>query len=150
MQRTICVTALVLMLCGAALAGGPEDALLQADQEYCKAVAAQRLDGWLSRMTDDVVTFGSRSKKGIDEVRATMQKAFDDADFNVTWEPLKAEIFPSGDMGYTTGRFTWHDVDNGKHVKLSGTYLTVWKKQKDGSWKVIADGGAPDEPVWKE
>jgi ketosteroid isomerase-like protein len=26
-----------------------------------------------------------------------------------------------------------------------GSYLTVWKKQSDGSWKVIADGGAPDK-----
>ena len=142
--------ALLCAFCSVVHAQGPEAALIQADREYCKAVAAQRLEGWLSRMTDDVVTFGSRSRKGIEEVRSTMQKAFDDADFRVEWEPQKAEIFPSGDMGYTTGRFTWFDVDNGKHVKLTGTYLTVWKKQKDGSWKVIADGGAPDEPVWKE
>jgi ketosteroid isomerase-like protein len=29
-------------------------------------------------------------------------------------------------------------------VRQSGTYLTVWRKDKDGSWKVAADGGAPD------
>lgn len=35
----------------------------------------------------------------------------------------------------------------GEIVRQSGTYLTVWRKDKDGSWKVVADGGAPDNPT---
>ena len=32
----------------------------------------------------------------------------------------------------------------GQTAKLTGKYQTTWKKQKDGSWKIVADIGNPD------
>ncbi|MGO4706379.1 DUF4440 domain-containing protein [Microvirga sp. 2MCAF38] len=58
----------------------------------------------------------------------------------LSWEPLKAEIAASGDLGYTFGRFKVRD--NGE-VKQHGAYVTIWKKQPDGSWKYVLDGGGP-------
>ncbi|MBF9233203.1 YybH family protein [Microvirga alba] len=59
-------------------------------------------------------------------------------DSSLTWEPLKAEIAGSQDLGYTFGRYKVHQ--NGE-VKLHGAYVTIWKKQPDGSWKYVLDGG---------
>ncbi len=100
----------------------------------------------MSYMAPNVVTFGDAGYKGLDEVRASMKQSFDNPDFKLTWEPTKAEMFPSGTMGYTVGKFTVRFPKDGKEVSFRGTYLTVWQKQKDGSWKVVADGGAPDGP----
>jgi ketosteroid isomerase-like protein len=54
---------------------------------------------------------------------------------------------PSGDMGYTWGHFEGHSKDAaGNDVTVKGRYITVWKKQADGSWKVALDAGANEPP----
>jgi ketosteroid isomerase-like protein len=58
------------------------------------------------------------------------------------WEPVRAEVSPDGQLGYTFGKWEYRDVDkNGKKDTEYGNYLTVWKKQKDNSWKYVYDGG---------
>jgi ketosteroid isomerase-like protein len=58
----------------------------------------------------------------------------------LSWEPLKAEIAQSQDLGYTFGRYTLREGDE---IKTHGVYVTIWKKQSDGSWKFVLDGGGP-------
>lgn len=119
--------------------------LLAADHAFSQDTAKRRLDGWMAFMADDAVLFSVKPIVGKDAIRAFYQPAFADADFSLSWQPSRAEMFPSGDTGYTTGRYELHAKDaKGNKVVRHGSYLTVWKKQPDGSWKVIADGGAPD------
>ena len=56
----------------------------------------------------------------------------------LSWEPLKAEIAASQDLGYTFGRYTLRE---GGEVKGHGVYVSIWKRQPDGSWKFVLDGG---------
>src|SRR4029077_19026428 len=62
------------------------------------------------------------------------------------WQPLKADVAASGAVGYTAGNWQIPVLDKrtNKRVLVTGKYLTVWKKQKDGSWKVVADIGNQD------
>jgi len=55
----------------------------------------------------------------------------------LTWEPFKAEASKSGDIGYTLGN--WKLVT--KDTTMYGNYYTIWKKQSDGKWKFVVDGG---------
>ena len=58
------------------------------------------------------------------------------------WEPLKAEVAASGDLGYTFGRYETIALDSLENKVVSyGTYVSVWKKQDDGSWKFVIDAG---------
>ena len=50
--------------------------------------------------------------------------------FSLQWTPAKAEVSESGDLGRTSG--TYESTMGG--VTDRGKYLTVWKKQADGSW----------------
>ncbi len=60
----------------------------------------------------------------------------------MAWEPQKGEVAQSGDLGYTWGKYTVETKDkDGKPVKSHGKYLNVWKKQANGSWKVVVDIG---------
>lgn len=71
--------------------------------------------------------------------QATYKAAPDDAGGPpLVWWPLKAGIARSGDLGFTTGPFTYDG-------KPGGYYFTVWKLQADGSWKWIFDGGPPSD-----
>lgn len=56
----------------------------------------------------------------------------------LVWWPLWAGIARSGDLGFTTGPYTFDG-------KAGGYYFTVWSKQADGSWKWLYDGGPPSD-----
>src|SRR5512140_1772865 len=55
------------------------------------------------------------------------------------WEPARAEVAGTGDLGYTTGPWEFRGSE-GKPVSFR-QYATVWRKQSDGAWKFgIATG----------
>jgi ketosteroid isomerase-like protein len=55
----------------------------------------------------------------------------------ITWSPFRAEAARSGDIGYTFGNWKFVHGDS----TFYGNYFTAWKKQKDGKWKFVVDGG---------
>ena len=57
------------------------------------------------------------------------------------WEPVAGDVSISGDMGYLMGPSTLTDNSQPKATPYYGFYLSVWKKQDDGTWKVIIDIG---------
>ncbi|MFZ1263392.1 MAG: hypothetical protein WAT34_07755 [Chitinophagaceae bacterium] len=58
----------------------------------------------------------------------------------VKWSPDFIDASSSGDMGYTYGKYTWQSKDSsGTIEEAKGVFHTVWKKQKDGSWKYVWD-----------
>jgi ketosteroid isomerase-like protein len=59
----------------------------------------------------------------------------------LVWQPAFAGMAASEDMGFTTG--PWEakvDVNDAKPGAY-GHFMTVWKKQVDGSWKFVVDLG---------
>jgi len=122
-----------------------EDALLQADRDFNKATQEKRLEGWMQFMADDVILLRGKPVFGKETVRVTLKGDWDDPAYSLSWEPKRVEIFKSGKIGTTTGRWTFHGKnEQGEKVTRQGDYLTVWQKQGDGSWKVIYDAGTPD------
>jgi len=59
----------------------------------------------------------------------------------LTWEPTFADVAQSGDLGYTTG--PWEIRPSGLKDKPTafGHFVSVWKRQTDGVWKVVMDLG---------
>jgi ketosteroid isomerase-like protein len=55
----------------------------------------------------------------------------------LTWAPRVADAAPSGDLAYTSGDAIIKDSGETSY----SNYLTVWKRQADGQWRVVADGG---------
>jgi hypothetical protein len=68
--------------------------------------------------------------------------------FAVGWQPTTVEVSTAGDLGYTVGTYesTLQD-EHGNPVTDRGKYVTVWKKQPDGKWKVVADIFNSDLPA---
>lgn len=67
--------------------------------------------------------------------------------FDLVWEPTLAVMARSGDFGYDTGPAKWRDKKEGKFTG-HGQFVSVWKKQQDGVWKVALDCGIenPEPP----
>ena len=52
----------------------------------------------------------------------------------------------SGDLAYDVGRYTMTIAHKDGSRQDKGKYLTVWKRQSDGGWKIVADAFSSDLP----
>ncbi len=60
--------------------------------------------------------------------------------YQLMWTPEGARMSAAGDMGFTWGHYEGDSKDaQGNPLKETGRYMTVWKKQPDGNWKVVLD-----------
>ena len=81
-----------------------------------------------------------RDGPGRDAVRRRVAGFLDDPDLDFTWEPELADVSAAGDMGWTVGHYRAELRRAGQEPKVqTGRYLTVWRRQPDGSWKVVVD-----------
>lgn len=60
---------------------------------------------------------------------------------DLVWEPTFAAIARSGDFGYDTGPAKWRANKKEPNFTGHGHFISIWKKQKDGAWKVALDCG---------
>ena len=119
------------------------DTLRQLEAEFMKAAAEHGSQGYLSYYADDAVEVPNGAPIIQGKVNIAKGMGFlDQKDNHLTWAPVGADISASGDLGYTYGTFEFRSKDkDGKAVVDHGKYTSIWKKQKDGSWKVVLDMG---------
>jgi ketosteroid isomerase-like protein len=123
----------------------PAVSVKHADLEFCRSVQERGLEGWMSYFeTDAVIGPSNPPARGKDAIRAIYSKVFARQNLEFQWVPLTGEVFGSGDLGYTSGRARMSYVENGALKERTSRYVTIWAKQADGTWKVIADFGASD------
>lgn len=122
-------------------------ALLSADRAFNQATAERRMDGWVAFFAENGSMFRPGGlATGPAAIRERMGATFADTSFTLTWDPTQADA--SGDLGYTVGRYESRRRDEqGKVLSGRGSYLTVWKRQADGTWKIVFDIGNPDGPM---
>jgi len=70
----------------------------------------------------------------------------------LAWRPWHAELSASGDLGWTTGPWTYRRDSTQQAVDAAGEYVTVWRREPDGRWRAVIDGGIghahePNAPV---
>lgn len=120
-------------------------AIMKADTDFAASVAARDRTRFLSFIAD-VTTFNGGTAgetHGRDAVMKDWSDFFDPAGPTLSWTPTKAEVVGGGDLGYSTGRSLLKGKDaKGATVERRAEYLTVWRKQKDGSWRVVFDTGS--------
>ncbi|MFL5391063.1 MAG: YybH family protein [Myxococcales bacterium] len=118
-------------------------ALMDADTQFARDTAERGVEGWVSWFTDDGTMYppARDAIEGRAAIREQMGDLYDprsrQGGLRLDWQPIRAEVSESGELGWTTG--------TSKVVTTAGMrqgrYITVWRKQADGSWKVWADLG---------
>jgi ketosteroid isomerase-like protein len=125
--------------------------LLQVDRDFAKTGVAKNIDSFMSFVTEDVRFYSAGvMRTGKLAFREGWAKGFADPNWTITWAPLYAEAGSSADLGYTTGSFEIHDKSSdGTPVVRKGSYVTIWRKQPAGTWKVALDMGSfvPPKPA---
>lgn len=136
---------LTILACGrSASREGVREALMAADRAFDSVVAVRGVEGWVSFYTDSGMEIPESGEPvvGRDAIRKHMSGLLSDTTLKLRWAPDKAEASADGSLGFTTGhwRLLAHD-STGEHAAYRGKFLTVWRRQPDGSWKVEADIG---------
>jgi len=117
--------------------------LRQLEGEFMKAAADKGSQGYMSYYADNAVEVPNGAALIEGKVNIAKGMSFlDDKNNQLTWTPVGADISSSGDLGYTYGNYEFHSKDkDGKPTIEYGKYTSIWKKQVDGSWKVVLDMG---------
>ncbi len=110
--------------------------LMHADSAFAAMSVAQGVKAaFLAYATEDAISFGGGAH--ISEGRQAIGASFDGFPSGavLAWWPVAAAIAESGDLGCTVGEATIASLNH------YSKYLTIWRRQRDGSWKFVADGG---------
>ena len=141
-----------LLVCAACVAFGlaqdprssdPAQVLLDADRRFAAGVAERGTPAWVEAFAPD----GVQLVAGVGEVprermAALMEPALGAGGGALAWEPLRARA--SGDLGYTVGRYASRGFQpDGAEQVEEGLYVTIWRRQADGTWKAELDTGVP-------
>jgi ketosteroid isomerase-like protein len=122
--------------------------LFDLEARFAKDVLERGGAAFADWFADDGVALGNGAAPLIGKVAIAKSANWLPQTYQLTWTPTDAMMGPSGDMGYTWGHYEGRSKDaNGNPVLTSGRYITMWRKEGDGSWKVALDAGANEPPA---
>ena len=126
-----------------------ERAIREADAATLKAAQAKDVDGAVANYAEDGSWLPPNAPmvKGKAAIRAGWLKLIGNPGFNIDWRIDKLEVGRADDLAYAiySYQLTLEDP-NGKPITDYGKDMAIWKKQSDGSWKMIADTFNSDLP----
>jgi ketosteroid isomerase-like protein len=99
------------------------------------SIAKGTREAFLANLNDDSVLFRPQAVPG----KSWIEKS-PPTTAQLSWEPAFADVAKTADLGYTTGPWELRRT-SGDLPSAFGHYVTVWKKQTDGVWKIAIDIG---------
>jgi uncharacterized protein (TIGR02246 family) len=125
-----------------------EAAIRAASIAWSQAATAKDLDKVIFFYADDAVQMPNKAPaaKGKENIRKNWAPMLAAPGPGLSWQTSSVEVTRSGDLAYETGAYNFVTTDNkGKSNDEKGKYVVVWKKQSDGSWKVVVDTDNTDQ-----
>jgi ketosteroid isomerase-like protein len=110
--------------------------LANAERSFAQTSLARGIrEAFVTYLADDGIIFRPGPINGKESWSARP-----DVKASLLWGPIYAEISRSNDFGYTTGPSQFKPDDPKARV-YHGNFVSIWKKQSDGQWKVRLDVG---------
>jgi ketosteroid isomerase-like protein len=121
--------------------------LFQLEAQFARDTAKGGGKAFASWFADDGVSLGNKQAPVLGYSAIASQTTWTPDQYQLLWTPQGGQMSPAADMGYTWGHYEGHAKDkNGNAVTTSGRYMTIWRKQPDGQWKVILDSSSEEPP----
>lgn len=111
--------------------------LVEAERSFAAASVSKGIRAaFLEYLADDAVVFLPEPVNGKEGYSKQPE-----SEAELSWYPAYADISNSFDWGYTSGPYEFRAKPEDEKPVGAGFYLSVWKKQPDGQWKVAIDQG---------
>jgi ketosteroid isomerase-like protein len=134
--------------CGGHNPRAAREELLAVDEHLAAEVAEQGISVFERYYAEDAVELPSFEPiiEGKSAILDFYRPYSNNPSFKLTWKPTRAEVSEDGGLGFTYGHYQATTADDqGNLVTRAGKYITIWRREYDGGWKIILDGGSPDQ-----
>ncbi|GAB3273893.1 hypothetical protein GCM10027347_46580 [Larkinella harenae] len=135
--------ALLLAVAGSAVAQSPLQDMVNTEKKFAQfSRDSTTKTAFLRYLAPDGITF---SKGKVTNGRESFEKN-PEGPGKLTWQPTAADVAAAGNLGYTTGPWEFRPKSLADKPTGHGHYVSIWKKQPDGNWRVVLDIGI-DHPA---
>jgi uncharacterized protein (TIGR02246 family) len=139
--------------CQKQAAGGADPSAAQSaikadEKKWNDQFKSKDMEALLSHYADDAFFIGPgvKAADGSTAIRKVYAEGLADRNFAISFASDKIDVAASGDLAYARGQFSekYSDPKTGQPTSITGSYITVYKKQQDGSWKAVEDFAAAE------
>jgi uncharacterized protein (TIGR02246 family) len=119
-----------------------ETAIRAASAAWSKAAQSKDLEKSLSFFADTAILMAPKSSavEGKENIRKVWQQMLALPGPGLSFLSTRVEVARSGDLAWEQGTYEFATRDErGETTIERGTYVTVWKKQPTGDWRVVGD-----------
>jgi ketosteroid isomerase-like protein len=113
-----------------------------AESSFAASMARRDLKAFAALISPEAVFFSDTAAlRGKEVVVDAWRRFFVERKPPFSWRPETVEVLSSGTLALTSGPV--HDPGG----KLIGTFTSIWRREADGSWRIIFDKGCPPPPA---
>jgi uncharacterized protein (TIGR02246 family) len=121
--------------------------VMQLSKEWSQAASRGDVEKIIGYWADDAVVMsaGEPVLNGKQAIRKMVEESYKMPGFRINWEPQSVVVSESGDMAYLLENSQISFTDStGKPFTINNNAVSIWRKQKDGTWKNAVDISTPD------
>ena len=141
MNRTLSVAGISIVFTFSSLLAqsapaGLTRTVFTAESSFAASMARRDLKAFAALVSPEAVFFSDTAAlRGKEAVVEAWSKFFVEQKAPFSWKPETVEVLSSGTLALTSGPV--HDPGG----KLIGTFTSIWRREADGSWRIIFDKG---------
>jgi uncharacterized protein (TIGR02246 family) len=133
------------LLLAALLAAGPPpetsaqlaEQVRQTETAFARTMADRDHAAFVSFLSEEAVFFGKGVLRGREAVARAWKPFYEGTAAPFSWRPEKVEVLDSGTLALSTGPV--FDPSG----RQTGTFTSLWRREKDGRWRIVFDKGCP-------
>jgi ketosteroid isomerase-like protein len=114
-----------------------EEQVRGSEAAFAKSMADRDHAAFVSFLAEEAVFMGPKVLRGKQQVADGWRPFYDGAAAPFSWEPEQVVVLDSGTLAFSAGPVR---DPAGKRV---GTFNSVWRREKDGRWRIVLDRGCP-------
>ncbi|MBP7570205.1 MAG: nuclear transport factor 2 family protein [Acidobacteria bacterium] len=114
------------------------DEVRERERAFARTMAQRDHAAFVTFLADEAVFVGQKQAfRGKDAVAEAWKRLFEGPQAPFSWEPERVEVIESGTLALSSGPV--RDPSG----KRTGTFNSVWRREADGTWKIVLDNGCP-------
>jgi len=145
MKTSLCMSILAAGLVLVTVPAAARDSLAALSEQvrsteiaFAKTMADRDLAAFGRFLAPDAVFVAKPVTRGPAAIIAAWKEYYQGAEAPFSWSPEQIEVLDSGQLALSTG-----PVLNPKGERI-GTFSSVWRRERDGHWRIVLDHGWPE------